>query len=314
MNLLHWHLVDSESFPYESRTFPELSEKGAYSPRHVYSQKHVAEVIEHARLRGKTDLPNLVDPTKPENFAFLEKFFSEITEVFEDDFLHLGGDEVTFWIEECWSRNPKIRDFMEQHGFGNSTVELENYYFSKLEKVLSKVRPKGKRVLYWQEVFDQNKPPVDAIVHVWKGNTFKEQMDEMEMVTSAGHQAILSSCWYLNYIHYGPDWMEGEGKYYYCDPRGFNATDDQKELVLGGIVAMWGEYVDATNIEARTWPRASAAAERLWSDPEHTKSAEEAWPRLHEFRCRMVARGFRAEPNNAPDFCPQEWEEVYPAR
>ncbi|KAK0403501.1 hypothetical protein QR680_016957 [Steinernema hermaphroditum] len=344
MNLLHWHLVDSESFSYESRTFPELSAKGAYSTRHVYTQKKVAEVIEHARLRGirvmpefdtpghmgswkgqpgilsdcfdekqqKTDLPNLVDPSKPENFEFLEKFFAEVTDVFGDDFLHLGGDEVSFWIEECWSRNPKIRAFMEHSGFGNSTTKLENYYFSRLEEVVQKVRPKEKRVLYWQEVFDQNKPSTNAIVHVWKGNTFTEQMNEMASVTAKGHQAILSSCWYLNYIHYGADWKEGEGKYYYCDPRAFNGTEAQKELVLGGIVAMWGEFVDATNIEARTWPRASAAAERLWSAPEQTKSADAAWPRLHEFRCRMVARGFRAEASNAPDFCPQEWEEPYP--
>ncbi|TKR79981.1 hypothetical protein L596_014121 [Steinernema carpocapsae] len=343
LNVLHWHIVDSESFPYESRTFPDLHKKGAYSTRHFYSQKQVTNVINHARLRGvrvmaefdtpghmgswqgqpgiladcfdehqkKTDLPNLIDPTKQENFEFLEKFFKEILEVFQDDYLHLGGDEVSFWIEECWSRNPVVKAFMEKKGI-NGTVELENYYFQNLEGLLHKVLPKNKRILYWQEVFDQNKPPKDAIVHVWKGNTLAEQMTEMTHVTAAGHQAILSSCWYLNYIHYGPDWKEGDGKFYYCDPRGFNGTEEQKNLVLGGIVAMWGEFVDATNIEARTWPRASSVAERLWSDPEQTKDAEVAWPRLHEFRCRMLARGFRAEPNNAPDFCPQEWEDEYP--
>lgn len=31
-------------------------------------------------------------------------------------------------------------------------------------------------------------------------------------------------------------------------------------------------------------PRASAVAERLWSDPAQTKSADAAWPRLHEMR------------------------------
>ena len=59
--------------------------------------------------------------------------------------------------------------------------------------------------------------------------------------------------------------------------------------------------------ESRLWPRASAVAERLWSNPKATKNADEAWPRLHEHRCRMVARGFRAQPINGPSFCHNEW-------
>lgn len=70
-----------------------------------------------------------------------------------------------------------------------------------------------------------------------------------------------------------------------------------------------GEYVDGTNLEARLWPRASAVAERLWSDPNATNSAEAAWPRLQEHRCRLISRGYRAQSLNGPDFCNEEWDD-----
>ena len=52
LNILHWHMTDSQSFPYESEVLPQLSSKGAYVRTHVYSQQMIKEVIEQARLRG----------------------------------------------------------------------------------------------------------------------------------------------------------------------------------------------------------------------------------------------------------------------
>lgn len=63
---------------------------------------------------------------------------------------------------------------------------------------------------------------------------------------------------------------------------------------------MWGELVDENNLDSRVWPRATAAAERLWSDPLHSSSGAE--DRLVTQRERLVWRGVRPE-TITPQWC-----------
>jgi len=71
--------------------------------------------------------------------------------------------------------------------------------------------------------------------------------------------------------------------------------DNLKHLILGGEVHMWSEQVDPTILDARLWPRVSAAAEVLWSgntdSTGQNRTQLSVSPRLSEMRERMVARG-----------------------
>jgi len=60
---------------------------------------------------------------------------------------------------------------------------------------------------------------------------------------------------------------------------------------------MWGETVDASDIFQTVWPRAAAAAERLWS-ARSVSDTSAALPRLEHFRCLLNSRGVAAAPTN----------------
>lgn len=313
-NVLHWHIVDDQSFPYQSTTFPELSNKGSYSMSHVYTPNEVRAVIEYARLRGIRVIPEFdspghtqswgkgqenlltpcynayqpgtsgpINPILNTTYSFLYKLFKEISWVFPDQFIHLGGDEVEY---DCWETNPNIQTFMKQKGFGTDFKKLESFYIQKLLNIVSTVK---KGSIVWQEVFDNNaKLQQGTVVQVWKGEKYTS---ELSAITAAGFPVIISAPWYLDRISYGQDWRI----YYAVEPLNFSGTQEQKQLVLGGEACLWGEYVDATNLSPRLWPRASAIGERLWSRKE-VRSLDDAYKRLTVHRCRMVRRGIAAEP------------------
>jgi N-acetyl-beta-hexosaminidase len=53
-------------------------------------------------------------------------------------------------------------------------------------------------------------------------------------------------------------------EFYNNDPA-FGLEGAQEALVLGGEAPMWGETVDASDLEETLWPRLAAVAENLWS-------------------------------------------------
>lgn len=318
LNVFHWHIVDDHSFPYESSTFPELSKQGAYHPSMVYTQADVAMIVEEARLRGirvmsEFDTPGHtrswgvshpelltecydqyhgklgpMDPTRESTYTFLENLFREVIQVFPDQYVHLGGDEVGF---ECWASNPNILEYMKQNRLYSFEMLEEKF----IQRIVDQIDALNRSSLVWQEVYVNGvRLPNGTVVHVWTGN----RQDLLSRITRDGLPALLSSCWYLDHLSTGGDWR----KFYNCDPHDFVGTGAQKSLVLGGEACMWSEVVNGHNVLPRIFPRVSATAEKLWS-PAAVNNADEAARRLEEHTCRMNHRGIPAQPPNGPGFC-----------
>ena len=129
--------------------------------------------------------------------------------------------------------------------------------------------------------------PKAAVIHQWNTRS------AIPAATAAGYNALNSAGWYLDCI---PCTWEGM---YANDPMQGVVSPAAQKLVLGGQGEMWGETVDASDIEETVWPRLAAIAEQLWSPKTVTAAPQalgSAIDRLKAFRCLLNRRGIRAAP------------------
>ena len=86
--------------------------------------------------------------------------------VFQDRFLHVGGDEVVFG---CWEESPTVSAFMRANGFVNGQ-QLENWWEQQLlEHVATSI---DRRPVVWNEIFENhNKLPDGTVVQCWQNNS-----------------------------------------------------------------------------------------------------------------------------------------------
>lgn len=133
------------------------------------------------------------------------------------------------------------------------------------------------------------------------------------------------------YLNHGCD-NTGDGvwqNFYANEPLQYvpkDITPAKEKLIVGGETTMWAECVDAVIFDSIVWPRAAAAAEKLWSPKAATGAGactlhastpvsnhrchlagcalkvpavtcnEMVSARMAEHRCRMVANGVSALP------------------
>ena len=62
MNVFHWHITDSQSFPLQLSSLPDFSRYGAYSPDKVYTSQDVKDLVTYANNRGVRVIPELDAP------------------------------------------------------------------------------------------------------------------------------------------------------------------------------------------------------------------------------------------------------------
>ncbi|KAL8544626.1 hypothetical protein ACS0TY_005016 [Phlomoides rotata] len=305
LNVLHWHIVDTQSFPLEIPSYPKLWD-GSYSVSKRYTFSDAADIVSYAKKRGinvlaEIDVPGHaqswgvgypslwpskdcrepLDVSNEFTFKLIDGILSDFSKIFKYKFVHLGGDEVN---TSCWQTTPHVREWLRKHSLNGS--EAYQYFVLRAQKI---ALSHGYDIINWEETFNNfgSKLSPKTIIHNWLGGGVAQK------VVKAGLRCIVSNQdkWYLD--HLNAFWQD-----FYSNEPLTNITDHkQQALVLGGEVCTWGEHVDASDIEQTIWPRAAAAAERLWTPYDKVaKDPEQVKDRLSYFRCLLNQRGVAASP------------------
>jgi hexosaminidase len=62
MNVLHWHIVDEDSFPLILDSHPEIAQYAAFAPEETYTSKEARDIVDYAMRRGVRVVPELDTP------------------------------------------------------------------------------------------------------------------------------------------------------------------------------------------------------------------------------------------------------------
>ncbi len=221
--------------------------------------------LEHktAQTWGIYNKFNNVLAPKPEVFAFLTDVFSELCDVFPSQYIHVGGDECA---KKWWKESEQAQQFMKEHNLKDEE-ELQSYFIHYVGDVIAK---KGKTTVGWNEILEGGLAP-DAVVMSWQGTAGG--------ITAAksGHRVIMTPSGYSYYnnlqsrnqrqiTHQGYLPLE---KVYKYDIIPDELTPEQASNIIGAQACLWTEYFPTTGkVEMALFPRLSALAENVWSQPE----------------------------------------------
>ncbi|KAI1320964.1 hypothetical protein EDD11_009287 [Mortierella claussenii] len=61
LNVFHWHITDSQSWPLEIKKHPQMT-KDAYSPREIYTQRDIKDLVSYGHERGVRIIPEIDMP------------------------------------------------------------------------------------------------------------------------------------------------------------------------------------------------------------------------------------------------------------
>ena len=191
---------------------------------------------------------------------------------------YLGGDELNL---NAYLLDPTVRS--------SSYLVLQPLVQAFINHVISIAATHSLTVIMWAEMVLGWNPtlPSNLVVQTWRGSGD----DALGTTLNRGYKTIFGSnaYWYLDCSQgynidpnsLNPDilimstYLDYRSPYenwchMYASDSVVDIPHSHKHLILCGEVHLWGELTDTVNLDGMLWPRVSAAAEVMWSNPGQT--------------------------------------------
>lgn len=282
---------------------------------------------------GKEPPSGQFNPINPELYSILGELYKDMMDYFDPEMVHMGGDGVSF---KCWQNSQEIKEYLAANNrepISQEYFDLWNTYqqnaYAKLREASGayrKVTPIIQASSYALNYADKDSYIVqlsqasnDPSIAKYINDGFKvifsnEDQWRLDCVANSFYGEKAESCsteiptWRNFYENSPLDMLETLGV---ANARSgqlrSGETNSIKDQVLGGEATLWSFDTDANGTPSKSWPRVSAMAERLWSDPLTPLNSGEDTDakRINIQRKRMADLGVRADPIQ-PQFCMQD--------
>jgi len=262
-----------------------------------------------------------LNPINPNVYITLGKLYKDFFELFDTDMFHMGGDEVNL---NCWNSTKEISAALRKQGKNGSKEDLldmwKNFQDKAAQRVYSAAGKKLPIILLTNSLTEEGQVEKflsneDYIIQIWttgEDSVIKELLEKDFKVIFSNYDAWYFDCGYSSWVGEGNNWCspyKGWQVVYENSPkemyRAQGGNPVKESNILGGEAAMWSEQVDGAAVIHKLWPRASALAERLWSDPSSSAGGwKQAEIRMINHRNRMAARGIEGDALQ-PEWCDQ---------
>lgn len=319
INTFHWHLTEDQGWRIEIKKYPRLTSVGSWRKKvgfesnqekglnvgdgkpygGFYTQEEIKEVVEYARLRNVTVVPEIEMPghsqaalvAYPEyycfpnaelevrtiggvsdgvycagnenTFTFLEGILDEVLELFPSEMIHIGGDEAP---KRNWQACELCQAKIKREGL-HDEHELQSYFIKRIEKYLN---AKGRRLVGWDEIMEGGLSN-SATVMAWRGVTPGMEAAEMgnDVIMTPGTPTYISRPQSINPVtkHKGP--VTTMRDLYDFDPVPEGMKPEAQKHIIGVQACQWSEGTPNRRIlEYKVYPRAIALAEIGWTPRE----------------------------------------------